>query len=43
MGGSIEGKERRLFYVAAALGGGQELFNLANGEVFLVSCHFVQL
>ena len=27
---------------AAALGGGQELFNLAAGEVFSLICHFVQ-
>jgi hypothetical protein len=27
---------------AAALGGGQELFNLVAGEVFSVICHFVQ-
>ncbi len=29
--------------MVAAPGGGQELFDLAAGEVFPVICHFVQL
>ena len=43
MGGTIEGKERRLLCVAAALGGGQELFSTSLPVRCLVTCHFVQL
>jgi hypothetical protein len=31
------------FLVAAAPGGGQELFNLSAGEEFSAICHFAQL